>query len=217
MENTNIIYLFPILAGLSTLLGIIPTYLKINSNRIINYSLKLTIGILFIVSIFSLIPESFHYLNKNNFESIILVFLFVSIGIILNMLINKAIDSNNHLYKIGILSMIAISLHNIPEGIITVITSSTNIKLGLTTTLAIMLHNIPEGISIAVPIYYSTNSHKKAFFYTAISGFSELFGVLISLIFLKNNISNFQLAFILGMTAGIMLYLIFSLITKKED
>lgn len=217
MENIVIIYLFPVIAGLSTILGIIPTYLKIDSNKIINYSITLTIGILLIVSIFGLIPESFRYLNKNTSGSILFVFAFIFLGILINFILDKTIPINDKLYRIGILSMLAISLHNIPEGIITVITSSTNIKLGLTTTLAIMLHNIPEGISIAVPIYYSTGSHKKAFCYTAISGFSELFGVLISLIFLKNHISNFQLSLILGMTAGIMLYLVFSLITKKED
>lgn len=217
MENIVIIYLLPVIAGLSTILGIVPTYLKINSSKIINYSITLTIGILLIVSIFSLIPESFRYLNKSIIESIILVFSFVSLGILINFTLDKIIPLNDKLYRIGILSMLAISLHNIPEGIITVITSSTNIKLGITTTLAIMLHNIPEGISIAVPIYYSTGSHKRALFYTAISGFSELFGVLISLIFLKDNISNFELSLILGVTAGIMLYLVFSLIIKKED
>ena len=62
--------------------------------------------------------------------------------------------------------MIVIVLHNIPEGIVTFIVSNKNIMLGISMCIAIALHNIPEGISIAVPIYYSTKSKKKAIFYT---------------------------------------------------
>ncbi|MBQ3297871.1 MAG: ZIP family metal transporter [Bacilli bacterium] len=212
------IIILPVIAGLSTLLGIIPTYFSINKNIIINYSLKLTIGILLIIIIFNLIPESYHYLNKNIFQSTLLIIIFISLGIIINIIIDRFIDNSNKLYRLGILSMLTIVLHNIPEGIITMITSSTNIKLGIITSLAIMLHNIPEGMSIAIPIYYATNNHKKAFLYTLIAGFSELFGVLISLLFLKNIISDFKLSAILGITAGIMIYLIISLLTnKKED
>lgn len=65
--------------------------------------------------------------------------------------------------------MLAIILHNIPEGIATFMATTSNIKLGIALTLAIAFHNIPEGISISVPIYYSSNSKKKAFNYTLIS------------------------------------------------
>ena len=205
------IFIIPVLAGLSTLLGIIPTYFKLNEVKIINFSRYMTIGILLIVIIFNLLPETYYYLNN-----IGLIVFFVLIGIFINYFISKKIILNNYLYRIGILSVIAITLHNIPEGIITAVTSITNYKLGITTSLAIMFHNIPEGISIAVPIYFATKSHKKAFIYTFISGFSEVFGVLMTILFLKNIINDFSLAIILSITIGIMLYLIFSLI-KKED
>ena len=65
--------------------------------------------------------------------------------------------------------MLAIILHNIPEGIATFITTTNNVKLGVALTIAIALHNIPEGISISIPIYYSTNSKLKSFIYTFIS------------------------------------------------
>ena len=46
--------------------------------------------------------------------------------------------------------MVAIVLHNIPEGIATFITSNNNLKLGITLTIAIALHNIPEGLAVGV-------------------------------------------------------------------
>ena len=79
------------------------------------------------------------------------------------MILDNYIDKynkENSLYKVGLLSMIAIILHNIPEGIVTFIVSNSNIILGLSICIAIALHNIPEGISIAIPLYYSTKSKK---------------------------------------------------------
>ena len=101
--------------------------------------------------------------------------------------------------------MIVIVLHNIPEGIVTYITTTNNIKLGLTLTVAIALHNIPEGISISIPIYYSTNNKIKAFIYTFISAISEPLGALISYLFLYKYINNIILGIIYSIIAGMML------------
>ena len=46
-------------------------------------------------------------------------------------------------------------------------------------TLAITLHNIPEGMSISVPILHATGSKKKAILYTALSGITEPIGALL--------------------------------------
>ena len=105
------------------------------------------------------------------------------------------------------ISVIALALHNIPEGITTFISTNSNITLGITLSLAIALHNIPEGISIAVPIYYATYSRKKAFWYTFLSGFSELLGAVLAYLFIARYINDFILALILGITAGIMIHI----------
>lgn len=60
--------------------------------------------------------------------------------------------------------MIAIILHNIPEGIATFVATNSDITLGISLAIAIAMHNIPEGISISVPIYYSTNNKRKPFY-----------------------------------------------------
>lgn len=126
------------------------------------------------------------------------------------MLIDRKIDTvieSNKLYKLGIISIIALVLHNIPEGITTFISSSVNMKLGIVLALSIALHNIPEGISIAIPIYYSTKKMSKAFVYTLISGFSELLGAILAYIFLAKYINFFSLAIILAITSGIMIHI----------
>lgn len=134
------------------------------------------------------------------------------VGIILSIIIDKYVpntdkEKSRGLYKIGIISMIAIILHNIPEGIATFITSSNNIKLGISLSIAIALHNIPEGISISVPIYHATNNKLKAIIYSFISGISELFGSIIAYLFLKPIINNSIMALLYAIIAGIMLHI----------
>ena len=107
----------------------------------------------------------------------------------------------------GLISIIALCLHNIPEGITTFISTSSNVRLGITLSIAIALHNIPEGISIAVPIYFATGSHKRSFWYTLLSGFSELLGAVLAYLFIARYVNNFILSLILGVTAGIMIHI----------
>ena len=101
--------------------------------------------------------------------------------------------------------MLAIIIHNIPEGIATFMAGCSDSKLGITLTLAIALHNIPEGISISVPIYYATKSKKKALLYTFISGLSELFGAVITSLFLKPFINDVTMGCLFSVIAGIMI------------
>ena len=211
--NNNFLSLFiPFLAGISTIIGYLPTYIsKKHQTSIIAFSLSFSSSIMITISLFSLIPESFHYLtNTITFLNFLVLLIMINTGIILSLYIDKKLDrvvENSSLYKIGILSLITLILHNLPEGITTYLTTSNNLKLGISLSLAIALHNIPEGIAIAIPIYYSTNNRKKAFFYTLISGFSEFLGAIFAHIFLKDLMNKYILFIILSLTAGIMLHL----------
>ena len=182
MNNINIAFILTILAGLSTLLGIIPCLIKTNKkNNIICASLSFASGVMLSISTLDLIPESFKLIKiSQSIIKLLIIFISIITGIIISKIINLKINqkSNNSLYKVGIISMIAIIIHNIPEGIITFISTTKNIKLGISLAIAIALHNIPEGISISIPIFYSTNNKYKAILYTLISGLSELFGAI---------------------------------------
>lgn len=209
MSSTSFGFLLTILAGLSTLIGIIPILIKIhNEEKIICSSLAFAAGVMLCVSITDLIPESLNMLkNYQDITMIFLVFIFVIIGIISSSAIDKFISSKeeNSLYKVGIISMLAIIFHNLPEGMATFISTTKSISLGLSLTLAIAIHNIPEGISISVPIYYATNSKLKAFTYTFISALSEPLGALVTYLFLINYINDTILGLLFALIAGIMI------------
>ncbi len=201
-------FLLTIVAGSATMIGTLPIIKYFNNyKKLINISLSFASGVMISASFFDLIPESLNYFNKEFYliPSIIYVAIFFSMGIILSTLINKNINEENNLKKVGISSMIAIIIHNLPEGIITYLSASVDIKLGISLAIAIILHNVPEGISIAVPIYYSTKSKKKAFFYTLIAALSEPLGAILAFLFLRNYVTNFFLGAILGIISGIMI------------
>ena len=211
MNNITFAFIVTTIAGLSTLIGIIPIYIKFkNTNKLICISLSFAAGVMSSVSIFSLIPESYELLSESLriTPTIILMLIFFLIGILLTSFFDKVFQKlENKLYKIGIINMIALMIHNIPEGILTFSTTTTNISLGLTLALSIMCHNIPEGISISVPIYYSTKSKKKVWFYTMVSGFSEVLGAILTYLFLYKFINNQFIGIILSLTTGIMIYI----------
>lgn len=211
MEKITFSFLITILAGFSTLFGIIPCYLNKTRESIISKSLAFSSGVMLTISLFSLIPESIELLAKYNYIFIFLiVFIFVVIGILFSSFIDQKIENmftNNKLYKLGLISVIALALHNIPEGITTFLSTNSNMSLGITLSIAIALHNIPEGISIAVPIFFATGSHKRAFFYTLLSGFSEFLGAVLAYLFIAKYMNNFILSLILGITAGIMIHI----------
>ena len=58
------------------------------------------------------------------------------------------------LQKLGIMSALAIAIHNFPEGMATFIGAMNDSQTGAGITFAIAIHNIPEGIAVAIPIYY---------------------------------------------------------------
>lgn len=213
-------FIISFLAGLSTLFGYFLIYLpKRYQNKIISYSLAFSSGVLFTISFCSLILEAFQFLIQYHFFYAILIFsLFFTIGIMIPIMINSFITYDSSLYRIGILSVISLMIHNIPEGILSFLTTTSNLQLGLSLSLAIAIHNIPEGISIAVPIYYSTYSKKRAFFFTFISGFSEFFGSIMAYFFFRSLLSPMLFGCILSITAGIMIYLtFFELIPKALE
>lgn len=215
---TNVLYAFILsfLAGISTVIGALVIFFdKRKNNKIVEVSLSFAAGVMTCVSLTDLLPNSFIMISGSNtlFPKIILSLIFMTFGIIISMLIDKYLPDNNvntdnkGLYKIGIISMVAIILHNVPEGIATFITSTNNFKLGLTITIAIALHNIPEGISIAVPIYHSTNNKLKAFLYALLSGMSEVLGSILAYLFLAPLINDYVMKALYAIIAGIMIHI----------
>ena len=198
------------IAGFATILGNILLFIDVKyKNKLISFSMGLSFIVMFLISIIELIPDGLLLVNNDfcMFGIFVYGLFLLLIGYIIVYVIDRNIVGESSLYKIGILSMLSLFIHNVPEGIICALTSSNNLSLGLKMSFIIMIHNIPEGICISLPIYYSTGSRGKAFFMTLVSSMGEVFGALFSIIFLNNFINDFIMSIILIITGGIMITL----------
>lgn len=206
--NYKYAFILATLSGLSTLIGSFLIFIRSkDKNTIIVTSLSFATGVMIAVSFFDLLPNAF-FLLKDFYllPRLLIIAIIMVIGILFGIIIDKYLPTqqDNQLYRVGIMAMLAIIIHNIPEGMATFMTTTNNLKLGLYLAFTIALHNIPEGISISIPLFYATGSKKKALGYTFISGISELFGALIAFIFLKDYINEFVMAILYVFIAGIM-------------
>lgn len=206
------------IAGLSTILGNILLFIDIKyKDKLISFCMGLSFIVMFLISIFDLVPEGVELVKDslNSYEIFFSGLILLFVGYFFVIFIDSKMESNSSLLKIGILSMISLFIHNVPEGIICAISSIKDVDLGLKMSFMIMIHNIPEGIMISLPIYYVTKSRVKALLYTVISSLGEIIGAIITSLFLYKYVNDYFMYVVLMVTAGIMITLSVGKILKE--
>ncbi len=116
-------------------------------------------------------------------------------------------EKSQKLMRMGILTALAIGIHNFPEGLATFMAALTKPELGIAIAVAIAIHNIPEGIAVSVPIYFATGSRQKAFLHSFLSGFSEPVGALVGYLILMPFLSPMLFGILFAGVAGIMVFI----------
>lgn len=122
----------------------------------------------------------------------------------------KTMDSSpakKKLMRMGIMTALAIGIHNFPEGLATFTAALNDPSLGIAIAVAIAIHNIPEGIAVSVPIYYATGDKKKAFKLSFLSGLSEPVGALIGYLILMPFLNDVVFGILFASVAGIMVFI----------
>ncbi|GGD26933.1 ZIP family metal transporter [Sinisalibacter lacisalsi] len=105
------------------------------------------------------------------------------------------------------LFVIAITIHNIPEGLsIGVAFGTGNAPQGLSVMTGISLQDVPEGLAVAVALIGLGYSRLKAFLVTALSGLVEAAGGFVGAAAVS--VSSQLLPWGLTFSAGAMLYII---------
>ena len=227
MEQKYIIaLLITLLAGLSTLVGGFFTFfVKKDSLKALSVGLGFSGGMMIYVSLNELLVQSQKYLlpqfpNKAGFLAFISFFIGVGIAVLIDYFIPDHIESDlflqnpqhcdNHMHKIkraGVVTAIAVAVHNFPEGIANFFVSSQNLSIGIPLAFAIAIHNIPEGIAVALPIYHAVKKKRTAIFYTFLSGIAEPVGAILGFLFLRNYLNLTTLGFLFAVISGIMVYI----------
>lgn len=111
------------------------------------------------------------------------------------------------LKRLGLLAALAITAHNFPEGMATFFAALEDPVLGSSLAFAIAVHNIPEGVSIAVPVYYATNSMRMTFLACLISALAEPVGAMLGFLVLAPFLSPMVFGAVFGVIAGTMVFL----------
>ena len=115
-------------------------------------------------------------------------------------------DQTAQLNKV-LLFVIAIAIHNLPEGIAAGVSFGTGDALqAFTVAGGIALQNIPEGMVIIAPMIAAGMSHKRTFVIALATGIVEVIGTLIG--YFAVSISTVILPFALAFAGGTMLYVI---------
>ena len=113
----------------------------------------------------------------------------------------------SYIKRVGLLTAVAITAHNFPEGLATFFATLENPGVGMPLAFAIAIHNIPEGIAIAVPVYFATNNKLYAFLACLLSGLAEPVGALIGYAVLRPFLSEPVFGVVFGLIAGVMVFL----------
>jgi len=223
-----------LIAGLSTGIGgLISMFQKRSSSRFLAVSLGFSAGVMVYLSFMEILPEGLHYLSKSFSTSTASIINLLSFffGILIIALIDRFVPSadNPHeipdvknmlencsdkhtercLMRTGVLTAVAIAVHNIPEGLATFTSFMADTRLGISIAIAIAIHNIPEGIAVAVPIYFATGNRRRALLISLLSGLSEMIGALLGLALISIFHTDTMLGMVMASTAGIMIYISF--------
>lgn len=119
-----------------------------------------------------------------------------------------------------LVTALAITLHNLPEGLCTFVATLSDPAAGASVAVAIAIHNIPEGMAVSLPAYYATGDKWTAFWWATFSGLSEPIGALIGYALLNQMFGEDVFGVMFGLVGGIMLYISFRELlplARKDD
>ena len=230
MDTIFYAFLLTLLAGLSTGIGsLIALLAKRTNRRFLSVSLGFSAGVMVYVSMIEIFAKAQSALTAQLGQrpgSWATVAAFFG-GMLFIAVIDKLIpaEKNPHevklveqedaapparkLMRMGVMTALAIAIHNFPEGLATFVSALQSPSIAIPIVVAIAIHNIPEGIAVSVPIYQATGSRKKAFCYSFLSGLAEPLGALIGWLLLMPIMTDTVFGIIFAAVAGIMVFISF--------
>ncbi len=121
--------------------------------------------------------------------------------------VDREEHSNNSSMDKVLLFVMAIAIHNFPEGIAAGVAFGTgDTGSALSVALGIALQNIPEGMVIISPLILAGVSKKRTLVIASLTGVVEIVGTFIG--YFAASISSIMLPFLLAFAGGTMLYVI---------
>lgn len=175
-----------------------------DNKKLIIFSTGFSFTIIIGLIIFDLLPECFE-LMINKWQ----IVLYAVIGIILLKALDVFVPDHdheskekNHMEHIGLISAMALVLHNLIEGTAIYTSALSNSKMGLIMSLAVCFHNIPLGIQVTSLL----KTQKEKIIMTiglVLSSISGIFLINVLNITLNSN----TLGVLISLTLGMLIYI----------
>jgi ZIP family zinc transporter len=197
-------------------------------------------GVMMAASVWSLLIPAINMAESQGKIAWIPTSIGFMIGVITLIIINKLVEyfeeknataNSSHTkksvkekIKSTTMLVLAVTLHNIPEGMAVGVVFAGLLQGGAGITLAssialaigIAIQNIPEGAIISIPVRASGKSKFKSFMYGTLSGIVEPIGAVITVLLTKIVVPI--LPYILSFAAGAMIYVVSSeLIPEAQE
>ena len=207
------------LLGLFILIGAFVAFLAKKKQKITEFSLGLAFSVIVMLIILDLIPEVIEHLG---ISYIWLFLIFVIFGYGLLRILDHFVpdhheddkmtkkEANNNLAHIGVVSSIALVIHNIVEGMAVYSTVLSNVTAGLMLTIGIGFHNLPLGMVIATTFYQGNQKMKKGWLVLGVVTLSTLVGGFLSFFLNNQMLPEWVLGSLLSLTLGMLLFILFS-------
>ncbi len=218
MDRIKLGLLTTFLLGIFIIIGALIAFLVKKKQKVVDFSIGLAFGVIISLIISDLLPEIIEHLGL---KYIYIFLLATSLGYIILKLLDTLIPDHeenkmttkqlkNNLVHIGIVTSLAIVLHNIIEGMAVYSSILSNTSLGLAITLGVGFHNIPLGIVITGAFYQSNQSMSKTLLSILLVSLSTFIGGLILFFFNISTINALILGTLLSITLGMLLFIVIS-------
>ena len=229
-DLTSILIAFgmTLIAGLATGIGgVIGVAQKNPSDKFMAGALGFSAGVMVYVSLIEILPKGMESLTESYGElsgqwaAIIAFFVGIAVIAIIDRVIPEEINPHepetvhnemlerrrSRMMKAGVLTALALALHNFPEGFATFIAALEDPTLALPIVVAIAIHNIPEGVAVAVPMREATGSQTKGFTWAMVSGLAEPLGALVGFLLLMPFLGPAVMGLAFAAVAGVMVFI----------
>ena len=211
--------LITLLSGFAFFVGYMITLFSKNEKKLVTFAVGFSFAIILGLAFGDILPECIECLDN---KIIMIICMICGIGLlkVLDLFIPEHSHEGHskhhlesHMEHIGLISAIALFLHNIIEGTAIYTTTISDFELGAFMALGVSFHNIPLGIQISSLVH----NKKEKITLLGLLALSSIVGVILLNVF-NIELSEIASGILLSVTFGMLIYIsLFELLCEVKE
>ncbi len=222
--------IYSLIAGiftwLLTVIGSLMVYsIKFSNRNLIAVFLGFGAGVMVAASFFSLLIPAINFCTNLNYKTWLICIIGFVIGVFVILLIDYLLSKKEQLNvknKNNTLMVLAVIIHNIPEGLaigvafggICIEGANSNLVSAIMLAVGIGLQNFPEGAAISIPLASTGMSKHKSFCIGALSAIVEPIAALLGALLVS--VVRLALPLVLVVAASVMIFVVIDEIISES-